>query len=145
MVDCFINELRYLNNGAGTQAAFVEIACPVSVILQEATLVLYSGGGQYRELHLDDPGPQQTSIYVGEGGSLRFDGFELSSVQHGDPRGAGMALVEASGHVVQFLSYGGQVAATDGPAIGMTSVDIGVSQSDSAPAEQVRALSAAPH
>ena len=37
-------------------------------------------------------------------------------------------LVNASGTVVQFLSYEGVMTATNGPAAGMTSVDIGVSE-----------------
>jgi hypothetical protein len=35
--------------------------------------------------------------------------------------------------VVQFLSYEGSFIATDGPAVGMTSVDIGVSETSSTP------------
>jgi hypothetical protein len=38
----------------------------------------------------------------------------------------GIALVNASGEVVQFLSYEGTVTASGGPADGATSVDIGV-------------------
>ena len=37
-------------------------------------------------------------------------------------------LVDDLGTVIQFLSYEGIIVATDGPAIGMTSVDIGVSE-----------------
>ncbi len=39
-----------------------------------------------------------------------------------------MALVDPSSNVVLFLSYEGSFAATDGPASGMTSVDIGVAE-----------------
>ena len=42
----------------------------------------------------------------------------------------GIALVERLGQVVEFLSYEGVFAATSGPAAGMTSSDIGASQSN---------------
>jgi hypothetical protein len=40
----------------------------------------------------------------------------------------GIALVNPSGKVIQFLSYEGSFTATNGPALGMTSTDIGVSE-----------------
>jgi hypothetical protein len=46
--------------------------------------------------------------------------------QNGSP--SGMALVDASGHVVQFLSYEGTMTAKGGAADSMTSTDIGVSE-----------------
>ena len=49
-------------------------------------------------------------------------------MQNGSPDG--VALVDASGTAVQFLSYEGSFTATDGPASGMTSVDIGVEESN---------------
>jgi hypothetical protein len=39
-----------------------------------------------------------------------------------------IALVDASNKVIQFLSYEGAFKATNGPAIGMTSTDIGIAQ-----------------
>ena len=43
------------------------------------------------------------------------------------------ALVNPSNTVVQFLSYEGTLTATDGPAIGMTSTDIGVAEDSLTP------------
>ena len=40
-----------------------------------------------------------------------------------------VALVDG-GTVTQFLSWGGEVTATDGPAAGLTSTDIGFVESD---------------
>jgi outer membrane protein assembly factor BamB len=48
-------------------------------------------------------------------------------LQNGAPDA--IALVNAANQVVQFLSYEGSFAATNGPASGLTSTDIGVSQS----------------
>jgi hypothetical protein len=47
-------------------------------------------------------------------------------LQNGSPDG--IALVDASNKVIQFLSYEGAFKATNGPAIGMTSTDIGIAQ-----------------
>ena len=44
----------------------------------------------------------------------------------------GMALVDAAGQVIEFLSYEGVLTAADGPAAGRTSRDIGVAQSGAA-------------
>ena len=52
--------------------------------------------------------------------------FDAAGLQNGSPDG--VALVDASSAVIQFLSYEGAFAATDGPASGLTSVDIGVSE-----------------
>ena len=42
--------------------------------------------------------------------------------------------VNPDGKVIEFLSYEGSFTATNGPAKGMTSTDIGVSERDSPPA-----------
>ena len=52
--------------------------------------------------------------------------YEQDGVQNGSPDG--MALVDAGGNVVEFLSYEGVTTATDGPAAGKTSTNIGVQQ-----------------
>ena len=52
-------------------------------------------------------------------------------IQNGSPDG--IALVDAGGSVVQFLSYEGSLTAVGGAADGMTSTDIGVSEASSSP------------
>src|SRR3954471_20211337 len=52
--------------------------------------------------------------------------YPENGIQNGSPDG--MALVDASNNVVQFLSYEGTFTATDGPASGMVSVDIGAAE-----------------
>ena len=48
-------------------------------------------------------------------------------IQNGSPDG--LALVDATDMVIQFLSYEGLFMALEGLAIGMTSIDIGVGES----------------
>ena len=52
-------------------------------------------------------------------------------LQNGSPDG--VALVDDTGTVVQFLSYEGVITANGGPASGTTSTDMGVSESSSTP------------
>ena len=60
-------------------------------------------------------------------------------MQNGAPDG--IALVDDGGTVIQFLSYEGSFDATDGPANGMTSEDIGVSESSGTSEEESLQLS----
>jgi hypothetical protein len=53
--------------------------------------------------------------------------YPVDGIQNGAPDG--VALVQ-SGVVIQFLSYEGVMTAVGGPAAGMTSVNIGVSESN---------------
>ena len=52
--------------------------------------------------------------------------FAPPSIQNGDPDG--IALVDADDNVLEFISYGGSFTAVGGPADGMASVEIGVSE-----------------
>ncbi|NOX57739.1 MAG: endonuclease I, partial [Planctomycetes bacterium] len=58
--------------------------------------------------------------------------FSISGLQNGAPDG--LALVDDSGTTIQFLSYEGSFSATNGPADGLTSTSIGVSETGSTPA-----------
>ena len=50
------------------------------------------------------------------------------AIQNGSPDG--LALVDAGGTLREFLSYEGVMTALDGPAIGRTSSDINVAETD---------------
>ncbi|WP_298468066.1 Calx-beta domain-containing protein [uncultured Erythrobacter sp.] len=113
----FINEIHYDNNSPTSDAnEYVEIANPLGVDLTGWTVVFYNGsnGTSYNTLNLSGTGTIQ--------------GFPLpaNGLQNGAPDG--IALVDAMGNVVQFLSYEGSLTATDGPANGQTSTDIGVGE-----------------
>ena len=66
-----------------------------------------------------------------EGGLQGAVDFDVLGLQNGAPDG--LALVDAGGVVVEFLSYEGSFTAVGGPADGMTSTDVGVSESGSTP------------
>ncbi len=124
----FINEIHYDNDGTDTGEA-IEIAGPAGTDLTGWTLVLYNGNGgvTYNTIGL--------GITLGDNGAgfgTHVFLFGTNGVQNGAPDG--MALVDDTATVVQFLSYEGSFVATDGPANGMSSTDIGVSESSTTPA-----------
>ncbi len=124
----FINEIHYDNTG-GDVNEFVEIAGLPGTDLTGWSLVLYNGsnGLVYNTVAL--MGTLPTSC-TGLGASAFF----IAGIQNGAPDG--IALVDDMGAVVQFLSYEGSFTAVDGPAMGVMSDDIGVSEPGSTPIGQ---------
>ncbi|WP_260929415.1 Calx-beta domain-containing protein [Novosphingobium sp. 9] len=118
----FVNEIHYDNVGTDSGEA-IELAGPAGTDLTGWTLVLYNGttSSVYSTTALTGTIPDQSNGY----GTLEFD-YPANGIQNGSP--SGVALVDASGHVVQFLSYEGTMTAANGAAQGMTSTDIGVSE-----------------
>lgn len=121
----WINEFHYDNNSTDT-GEFAEIAGTAGLDLSGWSLVGYNGNGgtSYKTVNLSGVVPNQQNGF----GTLSFS---FSSMQNGSPDG--LALVDNLGGVVQFLSYEGTLVAVDGPANGLTSVDVGVSETSSTP------------
>lgn len=120
----FINEIHYDNTGNPDTNERIEVAGPAGTNLAGWTLVLYNGNGgaSYGTIALSGTIPDQDDGY----GTLSFAG-PGSGIQNGSPDG--VALVAPGNQVVQFLSYEGRFTATNGPASGLTSTDIGVAES----------------
>ena len=123
----FINELHYDNDGADTGEA-LEVAGPAATDLSGWSLVLYNGTDSqrspYDEISLSGVIPNQQGGY----GTVAFT---RAGIQNGSPDG--VALVDANGVVIQFLSYEGSFVAASGPAEGRTSEDIGVEETSGTP------------
>ena len=119
----FINEIHYDNTGTDTGEA-IEVAGPAGTDLTGWSIVLYNGNGGavYNTAGLAGTLPDQEAGY----GTLSV---AIAGIQNGAPDG--LALVDAASSVVQFLSYEGSFMAVGGPADGMISTDIGVSQNGS--------------
>ncbi|HNG95318.1 MAG TPA: hypothetical protein PLB32_21130, partial [Acidobacteriota bacterium] len=125
----FINEIHYDNTGTDTAEA-VEVAGPAGTNLAGWRLIPYngSGGASYSPIiTLSGTIPNQSNGY----GTLNF---AISGLQNGAPDG--VALVNASNVVIQFLSYEGTFTATNEAANGLTSVNIGVSEAGTEPVGQ---------
>jgi uncharacterized protein len=126
----FINELHYDDTGLDQNEA-VEIAGPTGTDLTGWRLVLYNGsdGSDYFSQELSGVIPDQ-----GGGFGTVLIGLPIANFQNGGPDG--IALVDAAGQVVQLLSYEGTFSASSGPAAGLASTDVGVSEPGTAPVGQ---------
>ncbi|HEY4603332.1 MAG TPA: hypothetical protein VIH08_03215, partial [Blastococcus sp.] len=124
--DARITEIHYDNAGTDTGEA-IEVSAPSAVDLKNLTLVLYNGNGgaSYNTKALPRPAAGQTAATAR---------YPTNGIQNGGDDTApgsspdGVALVGPDGAVIEFLSYEGTFVATNGPAQGMRSVDIGVSE-----------------
>lgn len=127
----FINELHYDDStAAGDTGEAIEVVGPVGADLSNWRVVLYNGGsnGSAATTYDDDLLSTAASTTCGSK-QVKVLSYATNGVQNGGFDA--IALVDAGGTVVQFLSYEGAVTASNGPASGMTSVDIGVSETNS--------------
>lgn len=120
----FISELHYDNASTDVDEGLA-ISGAAGTDLTGWSVVLYNGTNgtvtPYGTLALN-------GVIDNEGqgfGELWF-GLPVNGLQNG--ANDGLALVDADGQVVQFLSYEGRFTATSGAAAGMISLDIGVSE-----------------
>ena len=121
--DPWINEFHYDNSGADV-GEFVEIAGPAGLDVTGYRVIGYNGagGGEYDAETLAGVIPDQQDCI----GTLSV---AFVGLQNGAPDG--ICLVNNLNQVIEFISYEGAILATDGPADGMTSVDIGIAESSS--------------
>ena len=123
----FVNEFHYDNTGTDTGEA-IEIAGPAGTNLTGWSIVLYNGanGLSYSSTPLSGTISDQGSGY----GTVTVS-YPTNGIQNGSPDG--IALVDSTNTVRQFVSYEGSFTALDGPANGMTTTDIGVSEPSDTP------------
>lgn len=125
-----ISEIHYDNSGADTGEA-IEIAGPLGTDVTGWSLVLYNGSSSSGK-------PYKTHTFAGtlqSSGDCDGEGYavaEIAGIQNGSPDG--VALVDDSGALVEFISYEGSFVGVTGVADGVMSTDIGVAESGSTPA-----------
>ena len=131
----FFNEIHYDNDGTDTGEA-IEISGPAGTDLTGWSIVLYngSGGASYDTKSLNGVIPDSG----GSGFGVVVVSYPANGIQNGSPDG--MALVNGA-TVVQFLSYEGVFTATNGPAAGLTSIEIGVTELGTTPVGHALQLS----
>lgn len=119
----WINELHYDDKGSDRNEG-VEVAGTAGLSLSGWSLVAYngSGGGSYQTISLSGTISNQAA-------GLGTRWFAIAGLQNGGPDG--VALVDAAGNVVQFLSYEGTFTASNGPAAGLGSISVGVQETSS--------------
>lgn len=125
VADVFINEFHYDNVDTDSNER-IEVIAPAGTSLAGWSIALYNGGDGRRYATLSLSGT--TANQCGGHGTVTV---AAPGMQNGAPDG--MALVNASGQVVQFLSYEGSFSAVDGPAAGMAATAIPKSESATTP------------
>ncbi len=126
--DVRISEIHYDNTGTDSGEA-IEISGPAGTDVTGWQVVLYNGNGgvTYDTRALSGPIP---AICNSRG--VVVLNYATNGIQNGGTGATdtsspdAVALVDATGAVVEFLSYEGVIAATNGPAAGLVSIDIGV-------------------
>lgn len=131
----FINELHYDNLSADV-GEFVEVVATAGEDLTQYSIVRYNGSvPSAAVVYGTDTLPAGSTASCAGGSSAKF--AVLNYPQDGLQNGTadGLALVLNGTTVIQFLSYEGiaTAAAGQGPAAGMVSTDIGVSEAATAP------------
>ncbi len=116
----FINEFHYDNAGADVNEG-VEVAGPAGTDLTGWKVIFYNGNGglAYDSVVLSGTIPGEQNGF----GALWM--AAPGSIQNGPD---GLALVNAVGELIQLISYEGSFSASEGPASGMASTDIGVEE-----------------
>ncbi|HEV8399275.1 MAG TPA: DNA/RNA non-specific endonuclease [Gemmatimonadales bacterium] len=131
MPDTRFSEIHYDNSGTDVGEA-IEVEGPAGTDLTGWTIVLYNGDPLNRAAY-------NTQTLTGsipalcDGRGVVAVTYPTNGIQNGSPDG--FALVDAGGHVVEFLSYEGAFVALGGPADGLTSVDM-VALENSSPVGQ---------
>lgn len=119
----FVAEIHYDNSGIDA-GEFVEVQVPPGASTVDWSIALYNGSGGAR--YDLDPLPEVT-VAAGDPAAAVVVDYPSNGIQNGAPDG--IALLDATGAVVEFLSYEGSFDATSNEALGRRSTDIGVSES----------------
>jgi predicted extracellular nuclease len=125
----YVSELHYDNDGADT-GEFVEVHLPAGTSSAGLSVVLYNGSNAAGAVTY---GTFALPAVTAPADAPAAAAVSTPGIQNGAPDG--VALVRGT-EVLELLSYEGTLTASDGPAAGMTSADIGVAQSGSEPAGQ---------
>ena len=127
----FINEFHYDDStAAGDTGERIEVVATAGETLSAYRVYLYNGATPTAAVTYDNDLVPAGSL-VTCGGQVRIATltYATNGIQNGS--NDGMALVDPSGQVVQFISYEGQIKASGGPASGLTSTNLSVSETGS--------------
>ncbi|KAG1654829.1 hypothetical protein FOA52_009110 [Chlamydomonas sp. UWO 241] len=137
----FINEFHYDNVGTDTNE-FVEVFLPAGADPSAYKLTLYNGGSTaagktYAPTNLSSQDLTWSAAYlIGEPSTdPRFVVLPTPGLQNGNNAQTtpdSIALTCGTCCVIEFISYEGTFTAIEGPASGLTSVDVGVSELNAA-------------
>lgn len=132
--EVFINEFHYDDaTSSGDTGERIEIVATAGETLSSYRIYLYNGSTPSSAVTYDNDLVPAGSL-VSCGGQVRIAtlSYPTNGIQNGP--NDGIALVNPSGQVVQFISYEGAITASNGPAAGRTSTNLPVSEAGSDPA-----------
>lgn len=125
--NAWINEIHYDNSGSDENEGIeVVVENPTNDMLGLLRIDLYNGNNG--ESYNDELLSGFSYSAINDDNNFRYFYLMISGIQNGNPDGIALSY---DGTLIQFLSYGGTFAATEGAANGITSTDIGVSESGS--------------
>lgn len=132
--EVFINEIHYDDADTPTSGDTNESLEIVATAGEDLTLydiVLYNGSAPAAAVTYDtDAIPAGSNVACGSNVRIAVLAYPVNGIQNG--ANDAIAIVRRSDSVVvQFISYEGAATATNGPASGMTSVNIPVSETNS--------------
>lgn len=130
----FINEIHYDDaTSSGDVGERIEIVATAGESLSGYRVHLYNGSKPSAAVVYDnDPVPAGSLVNCGAQVRIAVLAYPTNGIQNGPSDG--IALVNASGQLVQFLSYEGAITGSGGPASGRTSTNLPVSEPGSNPA-----------
>lgn len=130
--EVFINEIHYDDaTASGDTGERIEVVATAGESLSGYRIYLYNGTSSPTAATFYDNDLVPTGSLRTCGASVRIATvtYPVNGIQNGTYDG--IALVNPSGQVVQFLSYEGVIKASNGPAAGRTSVNLPVSETNS--------------
>lgn len=127
--EVFINEFHYDDStSTGDVGEKIEVIATAGENLSTYRIYLYNGSAPTSAVFYDnDLLPAGSNVACGGTVKIAVLSYPSNGIQNGT--NDGFALVNGSGTVLQFISYEGAVTASNGPALGRTSVNLSVSES----------------
>jgi endonuclease I len=130
--EVFINEFHYDDaTSSGDVGERVEVVATAGENLSTYRIYLYNGtsGTTAATFYDNDLLPAGSNVTCGGTVKIAVLSYPTNGIQNG--ANDGIALVNGSGALVQFISYEGAITASNGPAAGVTSTNLSVSESSS--------------
>jgi endonuclease I len=129
--EVFINEFHYDDsNSSGDINEKIEVVATAGENLSTYRIYLYNGSSPSSAVQYDnDLLSAGSNVTCGATVKIAVLSYPSNGIQNGS--NDGIALVNGSGQVVQFLSYEGAITASNGPASGRSSTNLPVSENAS--------------
>ena len=126
--EVFINEFHYDDaTSTGDVGEKIEVIATAGENLSTYRIYLYNGGSPTAAVFYDnDLLPVGSNVTCGATVKIAVLSYPVNGIQNG--ASDGIALVNGSGALVKFISYEGAITASNGPAAGVTSSNLSVSE-----------------